>query len=244
MATETNSQPAQAANQKVLDRLARVIRRADDFVLGFVKCNHLPQQEEMRQEFLARLENKRVLEIELDQDKPIVSLLDEITPCWNASDPPDVVCVYGLRYSIQAEDLPVLGRLNNDRELIRRAVPVPLLIWLPDYALDLVARGAPDFWAWRSGVYEFQTQRVIWGADSLAATTPDAYTVYSLTLSEKRLEIVRLDELLRTANSLPEKSAREHKITVVLLAQLGLLHYSLGNLAEAQHYGEQCLILC
>ena len=236
MVAEANAQSAQAANQKVLDRLARVVRRADDFVLGFVKCNHLPQQQEMRQAFLARLDNKQVLEIELDQDKPIVSLLNEITPRWDAADPPDVVCIYGLRHSIQAEDLPVLGRLNNDRELIRRAIPVPLLLWLPDYALDLLARGAPDFWAWRSGVYEFQTDRALWQVDSLIATSHLTLTLSSLNLREKQGEIDRLEELVRTAGSLPDKGKHEQTILSALFFQLGNLYHEINEWEKAQEY--------
>lgn len=125
--------------EAVLDRLERVVRRADDFVLGFVKCNHPSQREEMRRAFLSRVQDRRVLGIELDQ--PLISLLDKITAHWDATNPPDAVCVYGLEHSItvDGEASPVLGRLNNDRDLLRRSVPVPLLIWLPDFALDLVA---------------------------------------------------------------------------------------------------------
>ena len=36
-------------------------------------------------------------------------------------------------------------------------MPHPLVIWLPDYAVTAVAALAPDFWAWRSGVFEFET---------------------------------------------------------------------------------------
>ena len=145
-----------------LDRLVRVIERSDGFTLAFVRCNHPIQRETMRQRLRERLTGKRLLEV--FQDKPIISLLDELSRAWDASNPPDAVCVYGLEMSIsqEREYSPVLGRLNHDRDLLRRAIPVPLLIWLPDFALDYVARGAPDFWAWRSGVYEFPTDNVLW----------------------------------------------------------------------------------
>ena len=131
----------------ILDRLERVVRWADDFRLAFVKCNRPTQREAMRRALLDRLKDKRVLEVFLE--KPIISLLDELTARWDTANPPDAVCVYGLEKSVQeqCEASPVLGRLNHDRDLLRRAVPAALLIWLPDFALDCVVRGAPDFWA-------------------------------------------------------------------------------------------------
>ncbi len=34
-------------------------------------------------------------------------------------------------------------------------VPHPILFFLPDYALTRLAKYAPDFWAWRRGVFRF-----------------------------------------------------------------------------------------
>ena len=225
---------------QVLDRLARMINRADDFVLGFVKCNHPLQQKELRREFLAGLGNKRVLEVELD--KPLVSLLDELTAHWDPNSPPDVVCVYGLEKSINElqEASPVLGRLNNDRDLLRRSVPVPLLIWLPDFALDFIARGAPDFWAWRSGVYEFATERLLWEQEGFGAIAPDPLILASLNAGDKNREIARLEELLRTASSLQKQGGREKKLVAGLLFQLGVLYAQLGEQDIAMDYYQRC----
>src|SRR2546427_7528784 len=179
----------------VLDQLERVVRWSEEFQLVFVKCNHPVQQEVLRRALLARLHDKRVLEVVLEQ--PIVSLLDEITDRWDPAAPPQAVCVYGLEKSInqQRESSPVLGRLNHDRDLLRRAVPVPLLMWLPDFALDCVAQGAPDFWAWRSGVYEFPSNTRLWRMESMAALGPGTSPLLSLSLQDKRKEITQLEEL-------------------------------------------------
>ena len=232
--TKTPVKPKSTDTSQVLDRLVRMVNRADDFVLGFVKCNHPFQQKELRREFLARLHDKRVLEVELD--KPLVSLLDELTARWEAENPPDVVCVYGLEKSINElqEASPVLGRLNNDRDLLRRAVPVPLLIWLPDFALDFIARGAPDFWAWRSGVYEFATERTLWQKDGVSAIIPDVLRVNSLSHQDKVKRLAQLKELLRTAQSLPNRGKREEGLIASLLDQMGLIYLSVGQWDEAE----------
>ena len=218
---------------QVLGRLVRMVGRADNFVLGFVKCNHPLQQKELRREFLARLSGGRVLEVALD--KPLVSLLDELTARWDPDNPPEVVCVYGLEKSINRlqEASPVLGRLNNDRDLLRRTIPVPLLIWLPDFALDFIARGAPDFWAWRSGVYEFATERALWHREGTSAVIPDLLRVFSLDRNEKNAEIAHLKELLRTAENLPRKGKREEALTASLMFRLALVYQSLGRWEEA-----------
>ena len=227
----------------VLDQLERVIRWSEEFQLVFVKCNHPIQQEALRRALLARLHDKRVLEVVLEQ--PIVSLLDEITARWDPAAPPQAVCVYHLEKSIneQREASPVLGRLNHDRDLLRRTVPVTLLLWLPDFALDCVARGAPDFWAWRSGVYEFPTHRELWHIESAVALTPEMSALFSLPLEDKQKEIARLSELLRTARTLPRQGKRERETIARLSSQLALLHFSLGQWDKAQERVEEALTL-
>jgi tetratricopeptide (TPR) repeat protein len=228
---------------EVIDQLERVVRWSDEFRLAFVKCNHPRQCEAMRRTLLERLHDRRVLEIFLEQ--PILSLLDELTARWDAANPPHAICVYGLEKSIdeQREAAPVLGRLNHDRDLLRRAVPAALLIWLPDFALDCVARGAPDFWAWRSGVYEFATDTQLWQTDSVAALTSNAPALFSLSLEDKQREIRRLEELLRAARALPQQGKREQQTVADLLYQLGLLYQSLGELDRAWAQYEESLAI-
>src|SRR5262249_8977346 len=209
----------------------------------FVKCNHPIQQETLQRAFLARLHDKRVLEVVLEQ--PIISLLDEITARWDSAAPPQAVCVYHLEKSIneQRESSPVLRRLNHDRDLLRRAVPATLLLWLPDFALDCVARGAPDFWAWRSGVYEFPTDTELWHVESAVVLTSEASALFSLPLEDKQKEITRLSELLRTARALPQQGKRERETVAHLLAQLALLYDSLGQWDKARECVEEALTL-
>lgn len=202
MPSKRQRQTKKIDNDSILDQIERVIRWGDEFQLAFVKCNHSAQRETLRHSLLDRLHDQRVLEIALE--KPIVSLLDEIRPLWNPEQPPVVVCVYGLEHSLreQGQNSPVLGRLNHDRDLLRQSIPAALLVWLPDFALDYVARGAPDFWAWRSGVYEFQTDNTLWQMESIEAfSNHDAVSLSSLSLKDKQKEITQLEGLLRTSQA-------------------------------------------
>ena len=127
---------------QVLGRLVRMVSRADDFVLGFVKCNHPRQQEEMRRQFLARLGDKRVLEVELD--KPLVSLLDELAARLDSSNPPDVVCVYGLERSINElqEASPVLAARTTPATCCAALFPCRYSSGYPTLPL-ISSRGVP-----------------------------------------------------------------------------------------------------
>lgn len=239
---ETQPRTEAEDTEATLDELERVVRWSEEFTLAFVKCNHAAQCDAMRQAVLNRVKDRSILEVELD--RPIVSLLDEIKRRWGKKAVPDAVSVLGLEKSIneQRETSKILGSLNHERELLRRFIPGALLIWLPDFALDLVARSAPDFWAWRSGVYEFPTQSELWQQDSNAALSGDiGNELMSLPIEEKRTEIARLDVLLRTARALSDQNLNTKATISRLLGKLGVLHYSLGDLRAAKQCYEEGL---
>ena len=140
--------------EAILERLDRLVRWSKQFRLAFLRCDDPVQEQTLRRRVNAKLTGCAILEIVLD--KPIVSLLDEISSQWDQNHPPTAVSVFGLANSMeQGINSSVLGRLNHDRELLRKNVPASLLIWLPDAALNAMAQGAPDFWAWRSALLEF-----------------------------------------------------------------------------------------
>jgi hypothetical protein len=221
----------------ILDQLARVVEWANDFVLVFIKCNHRSQLEVLPRALRGRLHDKYILEIPLKD--PIVSLLDELTSRWNTANPPDGISVYGLEKSIneQGEASPLLGRLNHERDLLRRAIPVPLLIWLPDFALDYIARGAPDFWAWRSGVYEFATDQASWQIESdiaLKSCTSFMSSIFSIPLEDKQKELARIEELLRTARTLSKRDKRAQETLAQLLVQSSAIYAGLEQYDKAK----------
>ncbi|MEI7868987.1 MAG: SUMF1/EgtB/PvdO family nonheme iron enzyme [Candidatus Methylumidiphilus sp.] len=139
----------------IFNRIERIVRWSDTFRLVFLRCDSPTQEHGLRRQLAYRLDALRILEITLD--KPITSLLDEVTARWDENHPPAAVSVSGLANSLveMGKDSPALGRLNHDRELLRQKIPASLLIWLPDDALNDMAQGAPDFWAWRSALLEF-----------------------------------------------------------------------------------------
>lgn len=117
---------------------------------------------------------------------------------------PDVVIIEGLyrafpeRVRIGSDDRPpILQTLNLYRERLRLH-PVCIVIVLPEYALDLIARGSPDFWSWRSGVFSVQpveasTAINAGGASQSAYGGSDGGTALSLNAAEA--ELARLNAL-------------------------------------------------
>lgn len=130
--------------------------------------------------------------------------------------PKRVVFIVGLEAGIPYDqpNSRVLAELNLGRDLFPRDVPCPLVIWLPDYAVTAVARHAPDFWAWRSGVFEFETgeidgraafEQYIWRDQpwyALTNLTPEARL-----LRRRQLESL-LDDYRGMPNALPATRER------------------------------------
>ncbi|MGH9832574.1 MAG: hypothetical protein ACRD9Y_06115, partial [Blastocatellia bacterium] len=140
-----------------MNRLARALNFAEGFWLGFVVCN----SDEERRAIVAKCRGSldpgiRIVEIEIDEpptlEKPL-NLLNVIqerlaregemasTGCRKL-----VFFVYGLQGWLPSSERysPLLSSLNSNRELFRQEFPHPLAVWLPDYALTMLARGAPD----------------------------------------------------------------------------------------------------
>ncbi len=149
-------------NRDVLLQIASLVRLAESFRLGFVKCNQPIQSRLMTarlKEMLADEANIIIVEL----TEPVVSLRRAVLKALEL-DKQDIlgkraILVLGFERSIPSEGpAPALDELNQSRENFPKSFSGPVLIWLPDYALTRLAREAPDFWGWRSGVFEFSPE--------------------------------------------------------------------------------------
>ena len=79
------------------------------------------------------------------------------------------------------------------------------MIWLPDYAVTAVARFAPDFWAWRSGVFEFETGEAERSAtfEQSSGETDPGIALTNLTPEARLLRRRQLESLLDDYRDLP-----------------------------------------
>ena len=259
-----------ASPDETLVALARMLDFAAPgrFVLAFVKCNLPVQRRALVEQLSGLLEPLGVTPIEIELNEPVERLLpllkdrlagSYLVPSTQVESPSETeraqamresrgkvaVFVYGLEHALRSNDAnpPLLAHLNLSRELFRRDVPCPLVLWLPDYALTLLARGAPDFWAWRSGVYEFLPEPET--AERIARLTvydEAGHVTRSLSAEAKRERLHLLARLLEDYRELGDGS-RERSTQADILWKMGDVYYDLGEWVEAHDQYEQALTL-
>lgn len=223
-----------------LARLGRALELAEGFTLLFARCN----QPDQRQRLVARFreENQQVSIQEIHFSEPIRHLLDELRICLR--DPaPDVVFVSGLENSLPraeaAHATPVVLNLNAARNSFASVVHCPLVLWVPEYVLGAIMRGAPDFFSIRSGVYYFAVDRQS-SREISASLMSGLWSVAGLNSDEKENQIEAAKRLLEDFNSLPIDQ-KDATTDIHLLMRIGKIYESVGNLGEAEQYTELAL---
>ena len=108
-----------------------------------------------------------------------------------------VLLIQGLEVAIGTDSVgaypPILQDLNFVRDAYRESAPHPLLFVLPDYAITRVSKYAPDFWAWKSGLFRFKTSE-----QSLKQLRVEAFEAPAVQIasSENQDQIEKLKQLL------------------------------------------------
>src|SRR3990172_1045412 len=259
---------------ETLRRLARMLDYAAPgrFVLALVKCNLPAQRRDLVERIRVLVEPLGMALLEVELTGPVDKLLPilrerlagsylaplpeaeaaheaESVPALRESGGKVALFVYGLEHSLPSTERhpPILAHLNLLRQLFQRDVPCPLVIWLPDYALTKVARGAPDFWAWRSGVYEFPPEPET--AQRMARMTvydDSGHLTSSLSAEAKRERMHLLARLLDDYRELAlsgVEGSRERHMQADILWKMGDVHYDMGEWAEARTRYEEALEL-
>lgn len=173
-------------------------------------------------------------------------LVAEPTPAYHAKQR-DVIFVLGLAHSIdyKASAGRLLAELNLGRDAFRYQFPCAMLFWLPDYALTAVARQAPDFWAWRSGVFEFASQPELRDEALQHLAHGKGSTILEVSNAEVQEKLQRrlhLVNLLDEYERLPVTSATQSE-RAGLLEDIGLIELFLGEYRRALEYFEEALYL-
>jgi tetratricopeptide (TPR) repeat protein len=168
-------------------------------------------------------------------------LLDEILKSLFQNLPIDkkiVLIIKGLEYSIgHTKYPPVLQNLNFVRDAFIDAVPYPILFCLPSYQITSVANYAPDFWAWKSGIFEFKTveREPIFIASLLGEYLQPQRT------PEPQSRIDLLERLL--AGSTDSVDTNNESFQLSVLQQLGSAHHSRQEWQLAEEYLTQALYI-
>jgi len=147
-----------------LRRLIQTLRnRKNRFALIFVVCNEAPLRQRLTQVVKETLSDQNLFELHLTGKE--TALLDNLLRVPGAPHP---LFVYGLENLLPSSDQEKLRREETIQELqLRREqfrkLGRPLVLWMPEYAYELIGQQAVDFWSWQSGAFfftEIQTKKV------------------------------------------------------------------------------------
>jgi tetratricopeptide (TPR) repeat protein len=222
-----------------LRALAQALRLAEGFKLIFARCNQPQQQQKLIAQLRTELPDLNAQEISFTE--PVVHLLDELRDRITAP-PPDAVFVSGLENSLpvaaNADAAPLVANLNAARNSFPEVVPCPLVLWLPEYILNAIMLGAPDFFSIRSGAYYFAAAPgdTLELAASLVAG--DTWVLESLSVAEKQERIEAIKNLLADYEALPSEQ-RDYLAELRLHARLADFLLATGALSLAQQHFEQ-----
>ncbi|NES07411.1 MAG: tetratricopeptide repeat protein, partial [Okeania sp. SIO2F4] len=195
------------------EALVEAIRFTEGFGLLFVECS--PQQgTEIMEKIRLELPQEKA-EI-LSLDKTVYNFYNRVKELPLLADI-DILFVTGLEYSLSLyeEDMkergldnneiisiskrgvpPVLVNLNQQRERFRDDFDICFVFLLPRFALDYLIKRAPDFFDWRSGLFQFPMDEETVRKESLAISGKELDDYIKFTRQERKHEWVRIKSLL------------------------------------------------
>ncbi len=228
-------------NAANLRRLAGFVDLADGFTLGLVELTGTIETDWLLASLAEQPRCAGVDWVIYPAQRETQFLLNELRD-WLARLPIDpnrkrVVVVRDLERAIglTADRPPVLLDLNFVRDGFRQGVPHPLLMVLPNDAMRRLARFAPDFWAWQSGLFVLESRPP-------APMEIDREWISPTELQRIEDRQVLLQQLL--SETLPNGRANDQQAAVRgcdLLAQLAELRLLVGDGRGASELAQQGL---
>jgi tetratricopeptide (TPR) repeat protein len=242
----TEALPQQSG--KAFRQLVAFVNASEGLTIGFIESNFKPdtdtnlealQQDPTCQEIQFEILNFPDPKLRFVRDLIVKSLQNiQIAPNKKL-----VLIIRGLEQSIgmTGDYPPMLQDLNFVRDDFVKSIPHPLLFCLPDYAITRLARYAPDFWAWKSGLFRFQTLPTT-QTNALSQTLSSEKIRGSLDLTEKQERIDLLQRLLMEYQpSGHEQTQASLKTCLNILNELGVLYRSQGDVVKAEQMFQDAL---
>ncbi|MDZ8134244.1 MAG: tetratricopeptide repeat protein, partial [Nostoc sp. DedQUE04] len=235
-----------AYNQDEFAELVTFVDFAEKFTLGFIEINFTPDIDLLIAGLQQNPQCEEIQFVVLDfPEKNLRFLRDELVEqlakITKEKNKKLVLLIRNLEKSIGVfgDYPPVLQDLNFVRDSYRQTVPHPLLFILPDYAISRLAKFAPDFWAWKSGLFRFKTTELT--RDRAIANTLNADTnIERLPTPEQQERIDLLHSLLMEYNPTGEIPSPEHlRNCCNILNELGKAYLSQRKPIQAREYLEK-----
>ena len=129
---------------------------------------------------------------------------------------------------------PFLAEANLDRELFLRDCPAPVLLWLTPTGEGALSREAPDFWHWRSHVFDFEETDGP-EADNQMRSIEQLENATAGTIYRNRTEMERAAAVFREGlNASLSAHGPAHPSTCKARVNLGNVLYQLGDYQQAK----------
>lgn len=222
-----------------VDRLVRALGHAQGFALFFARCNVVAFRSQVVEQLKAAV-GRPIIDVSLPaRADPYPALAVAATTAPAEA----VLFVYGLEQLLPSGDRArsrrSLSAMNWRRQAYRR-LQRPLVFWVPEYALPLIAEGAPDLFDWNSGIFDFvipQQVRVLMLAEAL---NEDDLALASLSAGAKSDRVALLADLW---NEYQMEGTAAQRARLRLASQLGVLERLRGNHLAARAWGEKAMDL-
>jgi tetratricopeptide (TPR) repeat protein len=175
-------------DEEIYESLMRAIARTEGFGLFFVRCVE-KDRAKLEQRLRGDLPKLRFERLELQEELKDGNLYRRVAEVSQRVGPFNGLFISGLEKSLDPyvksgygglgdyynkDMVPrLLGHLNLQRERFRDDFPFCLIFFLSAFGIKYIARRAPDFFDWRSGLFEFVadaaelgklTQELLWGS--------------------------------------------------------------------------------
>ena len=221
-----------------LDELVTLITISKEGTIAFVDCNEPILRDELYDVLKNKLESldTNIIIITLKDDS--LNFVDIIRNEKPQKEKKSVFFIYGIenasKVSIKSGKSAFLKKLNIMRDDFSN-INQPIIIWSNDATISKIAIEAPDFWSWRTTVFEFRMEKepIIFETDKI---------IYS------NLEGLTLDELNKRYmwySNLLEEYKKKNKLDYYKYAnwyiKLGIIHYLKGEYDEALEKYNQSL---
>jgi hypothetical protein len=198
-------------NQETYQALLRSIRRQQGFGLVFVQCTPF-QEHKIIERIKKDIPNKKIDTLTLEHK---INKFYNLIAKRFQSQIPDILFISGIDKSL-VDDIkpggiggqgdyyrldtvpPILAHLNLQRERFRDDFNKTCFVFfVPLFALKYIVRRSPDFYDWRSGVFDFVTNRNKVDEETLRHLKEGDYQKYLLWTPQKRQQkILEMEDLI------------------------------------------------
>ncbi|MEA5578583.1 tetratricopeptide repeat protein [Anabaena sp. UHCC 0451] len=237
--------------EEIYQDLVCALERKLGFGLYFVQCTPV-ESDRFIQKIPQDIQHKKIAVLSLIE--PVEKLYQQVAN-YIQEKTIDILLIKGLEYSLYKYEKrnfgeitegqfinltkvpPILNHLNQQRERFRDDFPFCFVFLLRSFSLNYLIHRAPDFFDWRSGVYELPTTPELVEEESRRLLLEGDYEKYLQLTSEEKIEkVLEIQELLTEKHQTDSNKAS-------LLFELGNLLYSANEYETAITFYEQELKL-